>query len=80
MLPYTIICAKQTLQGTPHLISEIARTQLAQLKRVSGTFSNSGTFQDIGIARPRKHNSSAAGTREALAKYFFLKKVLCHGS
>ena len=31
---------------------------------------NHGTFQDIGIARPRKHKSSAADTREVLAKYF----------
>ena len=41
---------------------------------------NNGTFQDIGIARPRKRKSSAADTRDALAKYFFLKMVLCHGS
>ena len=41
---------------------------------------NNGTFQDIGIARPRKHKSSAADKRDALAKYFFLKMVLCHGS
>ena len=31
---------------------------------------NNGTFQDIGIARPRKYKSSAADTREVLAKYF----------
>ena len=41
---------------------------------------NNGTFPDIGIPRPRKHKSSAADTRDALAKYFFLKIVLCHGS
>ena len=32
---------------------------------------NNGTFQDIGIARPRQYKSSAADTRDALAKYFF---------
>ena len=31
---------------------------------------NNGTFQDIGITRPRKHKSSASNTTEALAKYF----------
>ena len=31
---------------------------------------NNGTFQDIGITRPRKHKSSAADTKEVLAKYF----------
>ena len=31
---------------------------------------SSGTFQDIAIARPREHKSSAADAKEALAKYF----------
>ena len=35
---------------------------------------NNGTFQDIGIARPRKQKSSAADTREALTKYFVSKE------
>ena len=40
---------------------------------------NNGTFQDIGIARPRKHKSSAADTREALGKYF-VSEVFYHGT
>ena len=36
--------------------------------------SNNGTFQDVGIARPRKHKSSAADKREALAKYLAPKE------
>ena len=31
---------------------------------------NNGTFQDIGIVRPRKYKSCAADKRETLAKYF----------
>ena len=35
---------------------------------------NNGTFQDIGIARPRKYKSFDADTREPLAKYFVSKE------
>ena len=41
---------------------------------------NNGIFQDIGIARPRKHESSAADKREALAKYFVSEENSLHGS
>ena len=36
---------------------------------------NNGTFQDIGITRPRKHKSSTTDTREALAKHFFSEEA-----
>ena len=35
---------------------------------------NNGTFQDIGIARPRKYKSFDADTREPLGKYFVSKE------
>ena len=41
---------------------------------------NNGTFQDIGIARARKHKSFAADTREALAKYFVSDEGSLYGS
>ena len=36
---------------------------------------NNDTFQDIGIARPRKYKSSATDTREALVEYFVSEEV-----
>ena len=66
-MPYTIIRVKQY---TPSGFIDSKDSTDTVKKGLLREEVNNGTFQDIVIARPRKHKSSAADTREALEKNF----------